>query len=429
MKKQSTFRKLMALLSLGFMGGVFYNTMYIKGTFYVQMLETYNCTNAQLGWQGTITSAVYLIVSLPGAFIADRLDAKKVIVFSVGVISLNALLYPLYVKTFAAYVVFQMLNNTLSMAYWPCLIKYINNLDGDDGAGSSFGTYYLINGISGAVGNVIPLAATTVFADKNPINVAVLVMGVITMVATVLVALFLESEKTLADRGIELKGDEPIQLKHIPYVLKWPGTWILFFAYGSTICLYDYISYMNPYLVEAFGMNTELSSALQIVRQYVTMVFAPIGGFMADKIFKATYKWYICAFGIIAALFLGLIFLFPVGSNPLIVGIYTVIPACATMALYSVTWSIMRELHIPTMVQGTAVGIATLAGSIFPMFINPMCGTFIDKFGINGYKMIFAFFIVDCALGTLNAMWAGRFNKKCLAGKSMDLSGLEKTEA
>ena len=158
------------------------------------------------------------------------------------------------------------------------------------------------------------------------------------------------------------------------------------------------------------------------------MLFAPLGGYMADKVFKATYKWYICAFTIVATLMLGLIFLFPVGGNAMVVGIYTVIPACAAMALYSVTWSIMRELHIPTMIQGTAVGFATLAGSIFPMFLNPMFGIFIDKFGINGYKMIFGVLVIDCVLGILNAMWAGNFNKKCLAGKTMDLSGLEAAE-
>ncbi|MBQ3123590.1 MAG: MFS transporter, partial [Firmicutes bacterium] len=342
-------------------------------------------------------------------------------------ITLNALLFPVYVHNFIGYAVFQVLNNLIIAPYWPCLIKYINNLNGEGDSGSSFGTYYLINGISGAIGNAAPLWATTVFADQNPVNIAVLGMGVITLIATVLVILYLDSEKALADRGIELKGDEPIRLKHVPYVIKWPGTWILFFAYGTNIILYNYISFMNPYLVDAFGMNTELSSLLQIVRQYATLVLAPIGGFMADKVFKATYKWYICGFAIIGIMF-AILCLFPTSTSVVIVGIYTLLPAGATMALYSVTWSIMRELHIPTMVQGTAVGIATLAGSFFPMFLNPMFGIFLDKYGLNGYKMIFMAFVVNCIIGILNAMLAGRFNKKCLAGKKMNLKGLVDVE-
>lgn len=150
---------------------------------------------------------------------------------------------------------------------------------------------------------------------------------------------------------------------------------------------------------------------------------------MADKVLKATYKWYIMAFSITAVLFAGLIFLFGPGSNAIAVGVYTVLPAGVGMALYSVTFSIIRELHIPAMVSGTAIGIATLSGSIFPMFITPMFGSFIDNYGDKGYNYIFMVLIGVCVLGILNAMWAGAHNKKCLEGRrKMNLAGLEGAE-
>ena len=38
-------------------------------------------------------------------------------------------------------------------------MKYINNLGGEDEAGNSFGTYYLINGLAGALGDCNNLGA------------------------------------------------------------------------------------------------------------------------------------------------------------------------------------------------------------------------------------------------------------------------------
>lgn len=394
-----------------------------------RLLEEYGMSNEQNGYfRYRFQTFSCCSFQFRERFLADKYDAKKIIVISIGGITLNALLYPLYVHGFTTYTLFQVINMFIIMAYFPCLIKYVNNLNGDQNAGNSFGIYYLINGISGAIGNFIPLWISQKLIEKNPVSAAVFSMGIITLIATILVILFIDSEKKLAERGIRLKGDEPIKIRHIPYVIKWPGTWVLFFAYGLHLTLYDNISFMNPYLVEGFDVSVGLSSGLQVVRQYLTMLVAPVGGFMADRVFKATYKWFICAFIIIGVLFAGLC-LFPVGANSVAVGLYTVLPAAATMALYAVTWSIMRETHVPAMVHGTAVGIATLSGRIFPMFLSPMYGRFIDDYGVVGYKLIFVSFIVVCALGICNALYAGSLNKKCLAGKKMNLGKLEKTEA
>lgn len=138
--------------------------------------------------------------------------------------------WPLWVHGFTTYVAWKVIYTVITIAYWGALIKYINNLDGEDSAGSSFTTYYLLNGLSGALGSFIPLWVSN--ALNAGIGTIIFVEGVITSVATILVAVFLEDEKKLAERGIYLKGDDPIQIKHIFYLLKYPGFWMMFVAYG-----------------------------------------------------------------------------------------------------------------------------------------------------------------------------------------------------
>ena len=431
MQKQSTFRKYAVLVSLGIMGGTIYTTSYLRFAFYTQLIDSLRMTNVQLGLVSTITNAISFIIAIPGSFLADKLEAKRVILFSCGSISLLALLFPLYVHGYPSYVFFQCANTLVMGAYWGCLMKYINNLGDEEEAGNSFGTYYLINGLSGALGNFIPLWAQAQFGDESGVNVAVVSMGIVTTVATVLVLIFLEDEKQLAARGIYLKGDEPIQIKHIVTVLKWPGTWMLILAYTSTIVLYENMSYMAPFLTNVVGIDENLSSTLAIVRQYCTLVLSPLGGYMCDKVLKATYKWYIMAFAIVAVLYVGLGLFFGPNSNPIIAGIYSVLPAGVSMALYGVTYSIIRECHIPAMVTGTASGLTAIGGAIQGMILPPIFGTCLDNYGdaahgFAGYSYVFYIIAGVCVLGILNAMWVGSHHKKCLAGKrKMDLSGIE----
>ena len=109
--------------------------------------------------------------------------------------------------------------------------------------------------------------------------------------------------------------------------------------------------------------------------------------------------------------------LFSENSNVTMVCIYSLLPSFIVFALYAVTYSITRELHIPNTVMGTAVGLGSISGDISDAVFPTMFGTWLDKFGNTGYTYIFFFLIGICVLGVINAVWAMDHNKKCLAGK------------
>ncbi len=420
MQKQSPFRKWMGLISLGYMGGTIYLLMYVRYCFYDQMLAALQCTNTQLAFLNTICSVFSFPLSFVGAFLADKLDAKKIIVFSVGGMTVITFIYAIFATSYPMAVAAFVAQALVMTAYWAALVKYINSLGGEDEAGGSFGTYYMINGLSGALGNVVPL---WVYNKVGTFRSVIICYGVITLIATILVIFFLDNEKKMAERGVYLKGDEPIQIKHIPYVLKWPGTWIIFFAYLTTYTLYSNVSYFNPYLIDVIGIDPNASSAVSVIRSYGAMLVAPVGGIMADKVFKSTSTWYIVAFAIAGCMYV-VPFFFGPESNATLVTIYSVLPSFVIFALYSVTYSILRELHIPPMVSGTAIGIGSVSGTIVDGVWPLMFGSWLDKFGNKGYTMIFTFLICIAVFGILNAMWAKRLDKQCQAGRTLDLSGL-----
>lgn len=422
MQKQSPFRKIMGLVSLGYMGGTIYLLMYVRYCFYDQMMDALQCTNTQLGFLNTICSIFSFPLSLIGAYLADKFDAKKIIVFSIGGMTLVAFVYALFANSYTMSVAVFVAQAFVMTAYWPSLIKYINNLGGEEEAGNSFGIYYMINGLSGALGNAVPVV---VFNKFQTFSSVIWCYGIMTLIATILVIFFLDDEKKLAERGVYLKGDEPINIKHIPYVLKWPGTYIIFFAYLCTYTVYANVSYFNPYLTDVIGVNPDASSALSVIRSYGAMVLAPIGGIMADKVFKSTSTWYIVAFAIIAVMWIIPLFFGP-ETNATFAIIYSVLPSLVIFPLYSVTYSILRELHIPPMVAGTAIGIGSVSGTIVDGVWPMLFGAWLDKNGNTGYTYIFVTLAVVCVGGILLAMWAKRLDKQCKAGRTLDLSGISK---
>ncbi|MBE6031047.1 MAG: MFS transporter [Clostridiales bacterium] len=424
-KGDNAFLKFMRLFALGYMGGTIYLLMYVRYCFYDQMIEAIGCTNAQLAFLNTICSLAGIPFLIHGPMWADKFDAKKILLLSIGGMTLVTFIYAFFCTSYTASVICFVAQALVMVSYWSCLIKYINNLGGEDEAGNSFGMYYLINGLSGAFGNAFPLWVVTTF-DLGYAGV-IFVYGAITLVATILVWLFLEDEKQLAAKGIYLKGDEPINIKHIPYVLKWPGTYIIFFAYLTTYTVYANVSYFNPYLIDVIGIDPDASSAYSVIRSYGAMVVAPLGGIMADKVFKSTSTWYIVAFAITAVMWIIPLFFTP-ESNVTMVCIYSVLPSLVIFALYSVTYSILRELHIPTMISATAVGIGSCSGWIVDGVWPLMFGNWLDAKGNAAYPMIFIFLAAICVVGILNAMWAKKLDKACKAGKTMNLSKLQKAE-
>ena len=421
MQQQSKFRKYMSLISLGYMGGTIYVLMYIRYVFYDQMIETMNINNTQLGLLNTVCAVVGFIVSIPGAYLADKFDAKKIIVWSIGGMTALAFIYAVFIESYTAALIIWAAQSLVLFSYWPCLIKYINSLGSEDEAGSSFGMYYMINGLSGAFGNAAPLWISTHFGGFRSAMIGV---GVITLIATILVWIFLDNEKKMAERGVYLKGDEPIQLRHVKYVLKWPGTYMMFLATFASYTVYSNISYFNPYLIDVIGIDPDTSSVFSVIRSYGAMLIAPVGGIMADKVFKSTSKWSIVAFIITGAMF-AIVFLFGPESNPTLVSIYSVLPSLIIFAFYSITYSILRELHIPATVAGTAIGLGSLSATVGDALWPAAFGNLIDKFGNDGYTYIFIILILDCVMGILNALWVRNHDRKCKSGqRQMDLSGV-----
>jgi len=410
-------RYYLSIFSLSVGGSSIFLLMYVRYVFYDQMIETMHVTNTQLGLLTTFSSAVGLILLPVKGYVSDRFDSKRVIIISIASMSALAFLYGFITTYQVAIVVWALMGVSTGLGYWQSLIKFINGLGEPEEAGRSFSLYYGIYGVVAALVNVVEVWA----GGKFGFHGAVFVIAGINGIAAIMDIFLLDGDKDKIKRGEMpapvISDDDKVRISDIKYVIKWPGTYILGLCGFFTYMLYSNVSYFNPYLIDVIGIDPDVSSVYSVIRSFgVMVVAAPLGGFLADKVFKSTSKWFIVAFAVSAVMF-AVPLLFSEDSNVTMVCIYSLLPSFIVFALYAVTYSITRELHIPNTVMGTAVGLGSISGDISDAVFPTMFGTWLDKFGNTGYTYIFLFLIGICVLGVLNSLWAMDHNKKCLAGK------------
>lgn len=410
--KNERLRDTLSILSLGYMGGIMYCLIYLRYVFYDQMMVAMSCTNEQLGFLNTTNATISLFVGIIGAYLADKWDSKKIILVAGTGITVLTFVYAVFNTSYPIAVGIWACAAVVIAPYWAALNKYINNMKGPDKAGNSFGTYYLINGLAGAAGNAIPLAVSRIAGFRG----ALIALGVITLLAVIMIALFLDSEKDKLARGEKMVGDEPIRLKDVKSVLTYPGVYILFFSIFGIFTLYTNVSYFNPYLINVMGIDPDASSAISVIRSYGSMLVAPVGGFLADRVFKGTSRWFTVG-AIISGLLFAVTFVITPDVPATVICIYSLLPSLVTYAMYSIVYSVVRELHIPVMVQGTTIGLAALAINVANMVEPTLFGKWLDSYGLDGYKYIFAFLIGTCVFVVIIARWAIIHDKRCREGK------------
>lgn len=409
-------RYYLSIFSLSLGGSSIWLLVYVRYVFYDQMIAEMGITNTQIGLLTTFSSTVGLLLLPVKGMVSDRGDSKTIIIQSIGMMSILSFIFAFFTTYKVAIFVWIGMGFATGLGYWQSLVKFINGLGTPEESGKSFSLYYGIYGVAAALVNVVEVWAGT----KYGFHAAVFVIGAVNGIAAILDYFLLDGDKDKAKRGEyvapKLTDENKIKVSDIKYVLRWPGTYIIacvqFFAY----ILYANVSYFNPYLVNVMNMPSEISSSLSIIRTYFLMLVCPIGGIIADRIFHSTAKAMAAMFALSAVLF-AVVFVFEPGANVWIVAVYSLVPSLVVMPMYSIMWSIMREMHVPEVITGTTIAIGGLTGTLVDMIPPAIFGSWLDKYGNGGYTYIFITLIACCIGGALSCLWAVSHDKKCKAGK------------
>lgn len=383
----SKYKKYITLLLLGFAGGAIFVFPYLKYIFYDDVLKSLGIGNADSGLLLTAYSLGCVALYIPGGILADKLSPRISVVASLFAATLLTLIFAFFFNFAAALVVWFLMAFASGFVFWSAVLKAVRIISEEKDQGLMYGIYYSANGAATAIINYLCLK---VFGQAGGGNhglfMAVLLMAFFTGVSAIGLMFFLKGfEKS------ETKEEDKFKFADLAIVVKNPSVWVVSIIFFCIYAVYTCSSYFTPYLTY-LGLSSDTSAELSILRINMAMMIAsPIGGYLADKVFKSTLKWItwgsaLLALSIVATVFVG-------GNNIQLVSVLSIIPGWIVMSMYGIMFSSFKEINVPVKVSGTAIGFASIISYSPDLFMNTVYGSVLDKFQgaetMTAYKIIF----------------------------------------
>ncbi|MDO4787924.1 MAG: MFS transporter [Johnsonella sp.] len=400
----SKFKKYFTIIALGISGGSIYFLPFIKYVFYDAQIEAMNIANTQSAFLVSIYGIANTILYIPGGMLADKFKPKKVLIISLIATGLLGLLYAFTFDYNLAVLIWIGLSFSTAFIFWSSLMKAVRIVGTEEEQGFMYGVYYACNGVSAAVVQFLALFAyNTAKGNVTGGFFRAIVVGAIAVIFAAVLLIFLMDDK----KKIEEDEGDKFNFRDAAFLLRQPIIWFFSFIVMAGYGYYSCISYFTPYLTEVKGVSATVSGAFSIIRNYVFLLLSPLGGLLADKVFKSTSKWLAVGFTFVALTFIGVLLL-PNHMNGTLAGIYTLLPGAVAMMVYGVIFSALGECGIPRVMTGTAIGLASIIGYLPDTIYNMIFGRWLDAHGGGGYTYIFIFLAISGFIGAILSVIVSR---------------------
>ena len=407
---ESKARKYLTIIALGLAGGSIYFIPYVKYVFYDAQLAAMGINNTQSGLLLTMYTIGNMVLYIPGGYLADKVSTKKALIISLVATSVLTWVYAFSLNFVVSMIIWLGLSFSAAFVFWSSLMKAIRIIGTEEEQGFMYGLYYACNGIAAALTSFISLYAYNTAGEdiKSGFVRGVNASGVVVLIAAICLVFLMKED---AGKVTTESDDDKISLPMVGKVLKSPVVWILSIVILCGYGLKSSVSYFNPYLTEVVGVSAVNSGIFSIINNYLLLLLAPVGGILADKVFKSTCKWLSVSFVILAVLFGGVL-LIPSDISPMVASIYTLLPGAVTMMMYGVVFSSVSEAGISRTMTGTVIGISSIIGYIPDSIYSVIFGKWLDNKGAAGYTNIFIFLVASGIVGAVLAFWIYRHGKR-----------------
>lgn len=407
---ESKARKYLTIIALGLAGGSIYFIPYVKYVFYDAQLAAMGINNTQSGLLLTMYTIGNMVLYIPGGYLADKVSTKKALIISLVATSVLTWVYAFSLNFVVSMIIWLGLSFSTAFIFWSALMKAVRIVGTEEEQGFMYGLYYACNGIAAALTSFISLYAYNTAGEdiKSGFVRGVNASGVVVLIAAICLVFLMKED---AGKVTTESDDDKISLPMVGKVLKSPVVWILSIVILCGYGLKSSVSYFNPYLTEVVGVSAVNSGIFSIINNYLLLLLAPVGGILADKVFKSTCKWLSVSFVILAVLFGGVL-LIPSDISPMVASIYTLLPGAVTMMMYGVVFSSVSEAGISRTMTGTVIGISSIIGYIPDSIYSVIFGKWLDNKGAAGYTNIFIFLVASGIVGAVLAFWIYRHGKR-----------------
>lgn len=409
LKQKSKFRQnIFTLLLLSFSGSVIYGLPYFRLYYYDAYKEIYSLTNEQMGLLGSAYGVLGLLSYLLGGILADKLQAKKLLVFSMLATGALGFVHLLVDNFYILITIYAVWGFTSLLTFWPACVKVVSSLANDDEQSRAFGLFEGGRGAFSAFDLAITTAIFAFFMAKALPALGIKYIIIFYSSTPILCAILL---LILLKDGKEYTKPEKFTLKDVLDVIKMPAVWL---ASSITFCSYTFnlsFYYFTPFASNALGISATSAAIITVLHQYTRPFAAPSGGFLADKFGKAQMMivgFMFCLIGVVAFLFFA-----NMGAHKLVFCICAIVVAAGMYINYGIYMSLLKEGGVSYKQLGVAVGVACTIGYLPEILVPYIAGIIFDKYGNDGYFMYYKIVLGVGIVGILLCLlWIKYFSNK-----------------
>ena len=123
--KQGYKKNLGTILLLAFAGSIIYGLPYFRSYYYDTYQNMYNLTNTQMGLLGSAYGLLGVFSYVIGGVLADKIKAKKLLIFSMIATGLGGLLHLVVSDFYALAAIYGLWGVTSLLTFWPALMKIV----------------------------------------------------------------------------------------------------------------------------------------------------------------------------------------------------------------------------------------------------------------------------------------------------------------
>lgn len=415
--KQGYKKNLGTILLLAFAGSIIYGLPYFRSYYYDTYQSMYNLTNTQMGLLGSAYGLLGVFSYVIGGVLADKIKAKKLLIFSMIATGFGGLLHLVVSDFYALAAIYGLWGVTSLLTFWPALMKIVRIQATDEEQSRAYGIFEGGRGVFNAAHLAVATAIFGVFEARTMpymgIDAIIWFYSLAPLIVGIIFIFILKEPDTVGETA-----SQQVSLKQILSVLKMPVMWLIIIMIYTSYTFNMSSYYFTPYASNIIGVTAVIAAILTVMSQYIRPFAATIGGFAGDKVGKS--KTMIVGYILMVA---GVIIMDMTGrmssdSRMTLVVVACVLVYAGMFSNFGLYFSFISEAGIPVELGGVAIGMASTFGYLPEVLSYTIAGKLLDTYpGYQGYHLNHMYMI---AMGIIGLIVAIIWTKKCAKKKTAE---------
>lgn len=369
------------------------------------MVSSLGVTHTQIGILSSVYAGVKMVLYIPGGIIADRLDTKKCLIFSLIGESLLTAVYAT-LPSMLILAAIQALMAVVNIFFWTSFIKSIRILGRDQSQGKIFGFSEGLRGITGSAATFIGLQVVSMFVEEGrPIRFVLWFYALYYFVVGLLIW-------KIYPEHMESGNERCQNWRDYVEVFKRPAIWMVSLLIFTSYSLQVAFEYTTSYMTQVLGASAVLAGIVATLRDNVCgIIGSPLAGSWADRKKSPTQ---VALRLLLVEIVLCLLLIMSPETTGAAIPVMVLILVFSTViyGVRGVYYSTMSETGVPVTLTATATAAVAVFGYTPDMFMSLWCGRILDTHGYQeGYKQIFVLMLIFACLAVgvcLMMLWYQR---------------------